>query len=250
MLKTSIDFMKAPQKSITLMGMSGIGKSHLALMMKNWGWGIYSCDVAIGQKYLADDLKETLGPDTKITAENISLLSDFIGKVGNMPYQEFKRRQKLYYNAEMAALEEAITRSAQNDKFVIDSTGSLCEIEDKSLLEKIGKNSLLVYIKTSKEQENEILERAQQYPKPLFYPPARLDAWVHEYMQVFGAQNEDNIPANDFARWVFPRLLEARLPKYQSLAERYGVTIPSKDLYTIQSENDLFTLIQNALPQS
>jgi len=33
------------KKAITLMGMSGVGKSHFSMQLAQWGWGHYSCDV-------------------------------------------------------------------------------------------------------------------------------------------------------------------------------------------------------------
>lgn len=234
---SAADFLNAPRKAITLMGMSGVGKSYLSSLMSGWGWFAHSCDLEIGTKHLAGEL------DAAVSADDISALSRYISKPGDLPMDEFLRRQKLYYEGECASLSRVPELAAAQDKFVVDSTGSICEIEDAELMEALGRATLFVYIKASKDEEIAVLERAQQYPKPLFYPPSHFEAWVEEYRQLFDVQDTDDLPADDFTRWVFPRLFAERLPKYQALAERFGVTVSTEDLYKVKSEGDLLNVI-------
>ena len=222
--------------------MSGVGKSYLSLQLAEWGWHHYSCDLEIGTRFLGDHI------EGEVRAEDLSALSRFIGKVGELPLEEFKRRQKLYYNAEIAALKDVAQKADKYKKFVNDSTGSLCEILDEDVLREVGEATLFVYIKASKKEEAEILRRAEEYPKPLFYPPRQFDAWLHEYQQLFDAPNPDQIDADEYARWVFPRLFETRLPKYERLAEMYGVIVSSKEVHGVRSEDDFLNLIAKALP--
>jgi len=235
--KSVAEFLNAPRKAITLMGMSGVGKSYLSNMMSGWGWFAHSCDLEIGTRYLAAEL------DGPVSADDISALSRFISKPGDLPMAEFLRRQKLYYKAECAALSCVPDLVSVHDKFVNDSTGSLCEIEDEELIGALGRSTLFVYIKATKDEEIEVLERAQEYPKPLFYPPRHFHAWVEEYRRVFDVANVDDLPADEFTRWVFPRLFAERLPKYQALAERFGVSVSTSDLYKVKSEDDLLDVI-------
>ena len=146
--------------------------------------------------------------------------------------------------AEVAALNAAAKKSVNRKKFVHDSTGSLCEITDEAVLKNIGSSTLFVYIQASKKEEIEILKRAEAYPKPLFFPPKMLDVWLHEYQQVFGVGNVDG---DDFVRWVFPKLFEMRLPKYERLAERYGVAIPSSEIHGVKDEQGLLNLIASQI---
>ncbi len=104
---TSEEFLKQPRKAITLMGMSGAGKSYLAAKMARWGWVNYSCDDLIGMKYLKDKLSSVPADDP------MQLLSAFVGKIGNpakggLGTEEFRRRQKLYYDAEAQALRDTV----------------------------------------------------------------------------------------------------------------------------------------------
>lgn len=234
---SAADFLNAPRKAITLMGMSGVGKSYLSSLMSGWGWYAHSCDLEIGTKYLAGEL------DAPVSADDISALSRYISKPGDLPMDEFLRRQRLYYEGECAVLARVPELAGAYERFVNDSTGSLCEIEDDKLIEAVGRATFFVYIKASKEEERAVLERAQDYPKPLFYPPSHFKAWVKEYMQVFDIEDADDLPADDFTRWVFPRLFAERLPKYQALADRFGVTVSTRDIYKVKSEHDLLNVI-------
>lgn len=245
------DFLNAPQKSITLLGMSGAGKTYITSMLDGFGWDSYSCDYMIGSKYLKSELDAV--SQSGVTAQNISALSAFIGKIGDeskggFAQSLFRKRQQAYYDAECQAIAQAlIIADHAKGHFIHDSTGSLCEIEDQDLIRKIGERTLFVYLKTSVEDEKLVLQRAQDYPKPLFFPVAFLDDALSTYIKEQGIDGVSQIIPDDFARWVFPRLFEARKPKYQYLADSYGITIPSTAFHGLSSEQDFINIIAQHL---
>lgn len=254
------EFNDINNKVITLMGMSGVGKTYLSIILGQQGWLHYSCDYEIGTKYLGSEIEETLGEKNQIVPEDLSQLSRYVGQLGDpakggLSLAEFKRRQKKYYEAECQSLRalKKIVATAHVDGFqnvINDSTGSLCEIDDDVLLDSIDENSLIVYIKANAEQEKEVLDRAQKYPKPLFFSPERFDFWLDDYMSDKKISRTEVMDANDFARWVFPRLFENRLPKYQRIADKYGVTIPSDKFLGVKTEDDFLKVIQQHLPKA
>ncbi|MEM8833186.1 MAG: ATPase [Pseudomonadota bacterium] len=268
------------ERVITLMGMSGVGKTHLSLQLAEWGWYHYSCDPEIGCNIMQDEIIESVKRDVmahhqlrayvesgvlriknNITPENISTLAAYLGKIGNptqgrlgkqshggMPLKEFKRRQQAYYEAECKSLlniKERIKKAEEEgySKFVNDSTGSLCEINEQEVLDYIGQNTEIIYIKASTEEEEEVVRRSIEYPKPLFYPADKLDEWLEEYKRKENVSSTDDIEPDDFSRWVFPRLFEERLPKYQEIADKYGRTISSREIKDINSEEDFLALL-------
>ncbi len=241
-------FLAQPKKVITLIGMSGVGKSHLSAKLAQWGWHNYSCDYLIGTKYLKRLIPE--GRDR--TAEDIAWLSDFVGCLGNgdlggISLTEFKLRQRLYYNAECDVIDDAVAAiEAEQGNIVIDSSGSLCEVEDASLLEALGRKSVFVYLKVRQEGHGEILERASSAPKPLYFPPAFLAERLAAYYEKFDLIGVDEVDPDEFLRWIFPHLFEARLPKYRALAEKYGVVLASHTL-DFQSEDAFLQAIAEAL---
>ncbi len=250
-MKPTIDEFLENPKAITLMGMSGVGKTRLSAMLAKHSWHHYSCDYLIGTKYMSDALAD----DTKnISKKNIKNLSTFIGKLGDpskggIELKEYKRRQKLYYDAECQSLRDvpAAMRETPGTDFVNDSTGSLCEILDEDVIAEVGRVTLFVYIKASPQEELKVLDRAQHSPKPMFFPPDRFDEWLVDYMDDRGVNDPNRIDPDDFSRWIFPRLFEARLPKYQRLADLYGVTIPSEDFKNVRNNQEFVDCVAKTL---
>lgn len=246
---TKQQFIDQPQKSITLIGMSGAGKTHISCQLEEWGWYNYSCDYVIGAEYLRDELDNTQG----LSAENIGALSVYLGQLGNPDLDGFdlalfKQRQKAYYDAEVKALYamgDTMTKMDQN--FVHDSTGSLCEIEDDAVLKQIGEQTMFVYLKTGQQEEQEVLKRAREYPKPLFFPTQFLTEKLDAYLSEQNLSGVDEIVPDDFSRWVFPLLFEARKPKYQRLADLYGITIASEEFKNLQSADEFVDIIAQNL---
>ncbi|MCC7305760.1 MAG: ATPase [Alphaproteobacteria bacterium] len=234
------------KKSVTLMGMSGAGKTELSWRLAKWGWYHYNCDYLIGTKYLRDELGDAVKKD------DLGPLSKYVGQVGKgaLPLQEFRRRQKRYIEAERAALLDMCADiESFGGKLVNDSTGSLCEIEDESVFEKLAQHTLFVYLKSGPEQEEALLARAVADPKPLYFPAAKFDGWLAEYMQQTGAAAVEDIEPDDFSRWVFPKLFHSRLPKYQRLADQYGVTVPSAALWEVESEEKFLEVVTKVLDE-
>lgn len=254
MKKTRHEFLETKKKSITLIGMSGVGKTYLSGLLENWGWARYSCDFQIGNVYLKDQLAEQMQ-----SPEDMGALSAFIGKLGNpelsgLPKEEFKKRQMAYYYAECLSIGnvgKAIEKAHEDgfSNFVHDSTGSLCEIMDENLLVDLGQNTLFVYLRAGAQEEQLVLERAREFPKPLFFPPSRFDEWVDEYLYQHALSSSALIEPDDFARWVFPKLFEARLPKYQRLADLYGVTVACSTFYDVTTEKGFIERIAKALDE-
>lgn len=244
-------FKNASKKAVILLGMSGAGKTHISSLLQDWGWDVYSCDFEIGDKYLSDEI----GCEGKFTMDDISLLSDYLGKIGDpekggFTLEKFKARQKAYYDAEIASLYAAVDIvGAAKGHFVLDTTGSLCELEDEKLMKKLGEKAVFVYLKAGEEAEKAVLQRAQDYPKPLFYPSAFLTEKLDEFLSENDLGNTDEIDPDDFSRWVFPKLYEARKPKYQKLADKYGVSIDSDEFKDLKSSSEFIEILEHYIDE-
>ena len=264
-------------KSISLLGMSGVGKTRLAAMLRKHDWFHYSGDYRIGTRYLDEPildnikakamqvpfLRDLLRTDSiyianNITVDNLQPVSSFLGKLGNpesggLPLEEFKRRQALHREAEIAAMRDvpAFISKAQSiygyKHFINDAGGSVCELDDHLTLESLAQHTLIIYIKTSAEDEQELIRRAEHDPKPLYYRPEFLDEMLAVYLAERDLQFVALIDPDDFVRWVFPRLFSSRLPRYEAIASEYGYTIHTRDLWQMQSEQDFLDLIEQAL---
>ena len=253
-MMSKADFLAQDKKAITLMGMSGVGKTVLSMKMEAWGWQHFSCDLEIGRTALGGEITRVMGvPSSTITADDLSLLSRYVGQVGNtdeggLDIVEFKRRQRAYLNAEREAMSKACDlMDSRTMPFIHDSTGSMCELNDNALMRNIAERSLIIYIQADEQDTQDILERARLYPKPLYFPSDLFDTWLREYMQGQGITDYNAVAPDDFSRWVFPMLFDSRLPKYKRLADRYGITIMSKTMAEIEEEEDLYAVIEDHL---
>ncbi len=123
-------FRGARRKAVTLMGMSGVGKTALANRLPSTRWFIYSGDYRIGTQYLREPildniklramevpfLRDLLRSDSiyiesNITVHNLDPISTFLGQLGDpgrggLPREEFLRRQELHRKAEVSAMRD------------------------------------------------------------------------------------------------------------------------------------------------
>ncbi|MDZ4263492.1 MAG: ATPase [Pseudomonadota bacterium] len=264
-------------KSITLLGMSGVGKTRLSAMLRNSSWFHYSGDYRIGTRYLDEPildnlkqqvmqipfLRDLLSSDSiyirnNLSVDNLKPVSSFLGKLGNpelggLPLPEFKRRQALHHNAEIAAMRDVpdFIRKAQTiygyNHFINDAGGSVCELDDEETLEILAQHTLIIYIQATEQDEKSLIARAESAPKPLYYREAFLDKQLAVYMQERQLDYVAQIDPDDFVRWIFSRLFYSRLPRYERIAQQYSYTITTTDLAKIQTEQDFLALIEKAL---
>jgi hypothetical protein len=277
MRMTSQQFIDWPSKRITLLAMSGAGKTTLANKLPKSKWFHYSGDYRIGTKYLEEPildnikrqamsvpfLRELLLTDSiyirsGITVNNLSPVSSFLGKLGDpalggLSLQEFKRRQKLHHQAEIAAMNDVPDFIHKADDiygykhFINDAGGSVCELDAPEVLETLAKETLILYIKIAPDLEKTIIDRAKYDPKPLYYRESFLDEKLAEFMRLNNYTASEHIPPDDFVSWVFPELFRSRLPRYEAIAEQYGYTIDANEIQHVENEDDFFKLVAKAL---
>jgi hypothetical protein len=257
--------------------MSGVGKTRLARILRKHHWFHYSCDYRIGTRYLDEAiidniksqamsipfLEELLRSDSihianNLTVDDLKPLSSYLGKLGDpgrggTGLGEFKRRQALHRDAEIAAMNDVpkFIRKAYDiygyDHFINDASGSLCELDDDQVINRLAEHTLIVYIKATEENEKALIERAESDPKPLYYREAFLDEQLAEYMKINNLDYAAVINPDDFVRWVFPRLFYARLPRYEAIANKYGYSVSTSEIETVRNEKDFIRVVAKVL---
>ncbi|SVC00131.1 uncharacterized protein METZ01_LOCUS252985, partial [marine metagenome] len=115
------------------------------------------------------------------------------------------------------------------------------------LYKLLSEKTLIVYIKTSKETERKLIDRAKKRPKPMYYSPNFFKKSLQSYLKENNLSYAAQINPDSFVGWVFPKLVADRLKKYESLASKYGCTIKSDELHDCSSSKDVIALISNAL---
>jgi len=277
-MKLSADqFRRLPNKSITLLGMSGVGKTYLSNILRSHDWFHYSGDYRIGTRYLneaiLDNIKlqamqvpflrdllrsDSIFIENNITVDHLKPVSSFIGKLGNpeqggLSLKEFKRRQQLHHDAEIATMKDVpeFIRKAHDiygfDHFINDAGGSVCELDDPEVLEILAEHTVIIYIKASAKDEQMLIDRATHSPKPMYYREEFLDEQLGIYMPEKGLDYVSLINPDEFIRWIFPKLFYARIPRYERIAEQYGYAITTQELFQVQNEADFMALVEKAL---
>ena len=271
----------ATSKRIVLFGMSGLGKTYLASMLRETDdWFHYSVDYRIGTRYMgeyiADNfkreamkvpfLRELLMSDSvhissNITFDNLAPLSTYLGKPGSpsrggLPFEDYCRRQNQHRRAEIASLLDTrhFLDRAQDiygtPHFICDTGGSICEVVDPDdpqdpVMNALTRDFLMVWIKGSDAHTAELVRRFDRAPKPMYYQPQFLEkAWIA--YRVEKGLEEGQVNPDDFIRWTYARALAHRQPRYEAMA-RSGVTILAEEVAQIRTPQDFDDLIATAI---
>lgn len=271
------EFANWEHKCVTLLGMSGVGKTRIASILRNKNWFHFSGDYRIGTHYLDEAildnikmqamqvpfLRDLLQSDSiyicnNITVDHLKPVASFLSKLGDpakggLDLKEFKKRQNLHREAEIAAMNDVpdFINKAQTiygyKNFINDVGGSICELDDPRVLQSLFKHTLILYIKATHEDEEVLIQRAEKSPKPLYYREEFLDEQLAIYMEEKEMPYIAMIDPDDFARWVFPKLFSSRIPRYEAIAKEYGYTITTDELKQVNSEDDFIELITEAI---
>ncbi len=277
-MKFSVDQFKVwSNKCITLLGMSGVGKTRLANILRRHNWFHYSGDYRIGTHYLDEPildnikqlamqvrfLRDLLRSDSifirnNITVENLQPVSSYLGKLGNpeqggLLLKEFKHRQALHRRAEIAAMRDVplFIRKAHEiygyQHFINDAGGSVSELDDPEVIRLLAEHSMILYIRTTEKDEKKLLRRAEESPKPLYYREEFLDKQLAIYQEENSLPYVAMIEPDSFTRWVFPRLFRARIPRYEAITEEYGYAVTTSELAKVSDESTFLRLLQQVI---
>ena len=271
------EFLRWERKAITLLGMSGVGKTTLANKLPKTHWFHYSGDYRIGTKYLAEPIvdnvkraamqvpflrgllcSDSIYIRSNITVHNLEPLSTFLGKVGDpskggLACEEFLARQRLHHDAEVAAMRDVVDFVEKThdiygyDHFVNDAGGSVCELDDPETVELLAAHTMVVYIRADEDMEQELIRRQRAHPKPLYYGETFFRRSLALYLESEGLDSPDDLDPDRFVRWIFPRLVERRRPLYEGIAAAYGYTVTAADAETVRDERDFIDLVARAI---
>lgn len=144
---------------ITLIGMSGLGKSHWSKVLERHGYTRFCCDEVITDRLL--------GPSKKHN-EQVEDIGEWMG----FPYEPgYTNREKTYLSLEIEILHEFIERLASSghaEKIVIDTTGS-APYAGEGVMERLRDLSCIIYLAASEEYYSEMLEHYIKRPRPVLW---------------------------------------------------------------------------------
>ena len=271
------EFLRWERKAVTLLGMSGVGKTTLANKLPKTDWFHYSGDYRIGTKYLAEPIvdnvkraamqvpflrgllcSDSIYIRSNITVHNLEPLSTFLGKVGDpsmggLTCEEFLARQRLHHDAEVAAMRDVVDFVEKThdiygyEHFINDAGGSVCDLDDPETVELLAAHTMVVYVRADEGMEQELIRRQKAHPKPLYYGEPFFRRSLALYLETEGLDSPDEIDPDRFVRWIFPRLVERRRPLYEGIAAAHGYTVTAADAETVRDERDFIDLVAGAI---
>lgn len=274
-------YLAAPKKRVLLFGMSGLGKTTLANMLRSHAnWFHYSVDYRIGTRYMGEFisdnfkreamkvpmLRELMMSDSvyiasNITFDNLAPLSSYLGKPGDaarggLAFDEYQRRQDQHRGAEISALLDTarFIERAENiynyQNFICDTSGSICEVVDGTdpndpTLKSLSAHMLMVWIAGSDAHKAELARRFDRAPKPIYYRPDYLRGVWSDYLRHSGADG-DAVDPDAFLRFGYAKLLDARQPRYKAMAN-WGVSVTADEVARAATPADFDALIAAAI---
>lgn len=153
-----IEKLKNNQLTISLVGMSNIGKTTWSNRLATLNFNAIECDKLIEKKLSKQLAREGL--------KNIDGVSKWLGQ----PFEKnFKTNQAKYLKYENLILEETLENTITKGKnTIIDTTGSVIYCQE-NILSKLKKNSIVVYIEATKDMEETMYQNFIKIPKPIIW---------------------------------------------------------------------------------
>ena len=275
-------WLKNPNKRVSLLGMSGLGKTRLSnILQSKFQWFHYSVDYRIGTRYLGEHivdnfkqeamknsfLRELLLSDSiyissNLTFNDLSPLSSYLGKpgdknLGGIELDIYIERQRQHREAEISSILdtkkfiEKSTKIYGYNNFVCDTSGSICEVVNPldpsdPLLNHLATNTLILLIKGNATHNEELIKRFTKNPKPIYYN----ENFLHEKWSAYKKLNsipEHKVHPEQFALYCFEDLLRHRAPIYDKIAQNWGITLQADEVSEVRDEKDFLDLISNNL---
>ena len=280
--KNKKEWKTSTTKRVSLLGMSGLGKTKLSNMLQStFSWFHYSVDYRIGTRYLDEHivdnfkqeamknvflrdllLSDSIYISSNLNFNNLSPLSTYLGKpgsedLGGIDFNLYKKRQKQHREAEILSVMDTnkFIEKSNNiyayQNFVCDTSGSICEVvnpEDPNdpLLNHLYKNTLIILIKGDKKHKDLLIKRFKANPKPIYYNENFLNEKWSNFKNINNVDNK-NVDPEKFILYCFEDLLDHRIPIYDSIAKNWGITINADDISKVKNEKDFINLVSNYL---
>jgi shikimate kinase len=181
---------------LSLVGMSGSGKSFWSKKLSQSGFLRFCCDDLIAAR---------LVPELGQRADSIAAVGSWMG----FPYEpRYKEREAAYLACEMEVMSELLQQLGESEggvgeRIVVDTTGSVIYVGDEALA-KLRNVTTIVHLATPLEIQKVMLEAYVKRPRPVL--------WREVFLKKSDEGNDQAL-----AR-CYPQLLASRERRYEKLA--------------------------------
>jgi len=196
---------------IALVGMSGAGKTFWAKRLAASGRPSISCDDLIEERLRAP-----------LAADGYSGIHGVAAWMGWPDSATYAQREADYLSAEIAGLDEVLGELERDPsrELILDTTGSVIYTGNNVLM-RLRRQMTVVYLAASAEEQQLLIERYLNDPKPVL--------WRGAFQSKVG-----ETPHQTVAR-CYPKLVAARRQSYEALTH---CTLPVAELHTLSGEPD------------
>ena len=179
---------------LALIGMSGAGKTFWTKKLAATGCPAVSCDDRIEQKLAS-----------RLAAGGYSGINGVAAWMGWPDAATYAQRESEYLAEEIHTLDEILTELEQQPlkSMLLDTTGSVI-YSGNNLLMRLRRQMTIVYLASSAEEQQLLIERYLNDPKPVL--------WRGAFQPKSGEK-----PRETVAR-CYPALIAARRQSYEALA--------------------------------
>jgi len=191
---------------LSLIGMSGSGKSHWVKNLAALGCPTVCCD---------DQIEARLAAILRAGGyEGINGVAAWMGWPDSPAYPE---REAEYLREEIATLDELLTALEKDPQreLVIDTTGSVI-CTGNHILHRLRKLTTVVYLAASEQEVDLLIQRYLRDPKPVL--------WQGVFQQRPGETPQDTVVR------CYPLLLAARRRSYEALAHLTLPTLVTREM--------------------
>ena len=179
---------------ISLIGMSGSGKSYWSKKLQTKGFKRFCCDDLIEEK-LRSELKAS-------GYHGIQDVAKWMGQPFDKQYKGTSKRYLQYENEVMNEVIRLTQHSHSHENIVIDTTGSVI-YAGNNILEKLIRFTKVIYLDTPDSVKNTMYQLYLQDPKPVIWGKF-FKKGDNEYVDALGT--------------CYPKLLAYRSQKYEKLS--------------------------------
>ena len=153
---------EATPEHLSLIGMSGTGKSHWAKRLAQSGFTHYSCD-----RLIASRLREQLN---RTDGGHMMQMAEWLGFPFDPGYQD---REAQYLDHEIAVVSDIVEHIESNgldtdQKHVVDTTGSVVYIGE-TLLQRLAQCTTIVYLSMPYAFHQDLCKRYIANPRPVLW---------------------------------------------------------------------------------
>lgn len=154
-----LDLLSATGPKITLIGMSGLGKSYWSEQLEKEGFKRFCCDNLIAE-WLFDASDR---PGSKV---------EFLGRWMGYPFTPgYEERERAYRMAESEILWELVAyleTASSDERTVIDTTGS-APYAGEAIMKRLSELTRIVHLATSPVYVDAMTKRYMESPRPVVW---------------------------------------------------------------------------------